>query len=253
MATPAPLHPENLSANTTLNQTNAQSLNTAVNISAPYTSSVDFEKTLQSVINNSVTQNFTKDTMNILVQTLNLDQDLKINVSDIGGDCVIRNISQTANIMLRQTMSAKMDIGTSIINSITDILGISTDDAVANANVQKTALTKLNDLRSGNTSSSLQTSDQSYTRLIEQYMDTSGSSGSSASSCICCIICIVCILSSGLGGMSMPQNSNSESDSSESPDDSPDKSSDSSSARKSTDSSSAQKSEGARGGFFSFF
>jgi hypothetical protein len=244
-----PIKAENLSANTNIEQINTQSSSAAVSITAPYTSSIEFDKTLQTIINNSVTQNFTKDTLNILVQTLNIDQNLLIDVANVGGDCNLENISQNANVVLRQTMSSKMDLGTAIINKIQNDLGISTDDTVAVSNLQKTTTTTTNDLRAGNTSITSQKSDQSYTRLIEQYMDTAGSSGSSASSCICCIICIVCILSSGLGGISMPQSSSDGLDSSESPD----SSSDSSSAQKIADSSSAQKSEGARGGFFSFF
>jgi len=224
-ADPAPLQPRNISANVHLTQTNNTDVTNAIKVTAPYTSSIDFSKTLQSSINNSVTQNFTKDTVNILSQTLSLSQSLNIDVANIGGDCTIKNINQTANIAMRQTMSSKMDIGTAITNSIQNSMGIKTDDSFASDNAQKTAATTVNDLRSGNTAVSDMKSSTSYVQSIEQHMDGLGSSGSSSSSCICCIICIICILSSGLGGISLPSGSDSsesesETDTSEKKDDS---------------------------------
>ena len=202
-ADPAPLMSQNLNANTTLNQSNIQSAENAVNIAMPYTSSVEFDKTLQTAINNSVTQNFTKDTMNILVQTVYVSQDMDINFNG-GGDCVLSDFNQKANILLRQMMSSKMDIGTAIVNSIQNQLGIGTDDSVANKNVQDATATTANDLRSGNASKSDMKSAQEYIQKITQYMDLTGSSGSSLSSCICCICCIISILSCGLGDMELP-------------------------------------------------
>ena len=56
--------PANLNANTNLEQITNNDVTNAVSLSAPYSSKVDYEKTLRSAINNAVTQNFTKDTIN---------------------------------------------------------------------------------------------------------------------------------------------------------------------------------------------
>lgn len=198
---PAPLMAENLSANVNLEQINTQKATTAVEISSPYTSSVDFSKTLQSIINNAVTQNFTKNTMNILIQEAKVSQRMEIDAASTGGDCYVKRLKQDANVMLRQTLSARMNIGTSIVNSIKDQLGVQTDDSVANKNVQETTQTTANDLRSGITAESALKSAQEYIQKITQQGDGFGSLGSLLSICCCCCCCIVSILSSGMGAI----------------------------------------------------
>jgi hypothetical protein len=200
-ADPAELTAQNLSANTNLEQTNIQKTTTAVEISSPYTSSVEFSKTLLSIINNAVTQNFTKDTMNILIQEVKLVQNLDADAESIGGDCSVKDLEQNANVVLRQTLSAKMNIGTAIVNSIKDQLGMQTDDSVANKNVQETTQTTANDLRSGSTSKSSLKSVQEYIQTLTQHSDDFGSLGSLLSICCCCCCCIISILSSGMGAI----------------------------------------------------
>jgi len=199
---------ENLAANTNITQKNKTDVANVLKISAPFSSSITAEKVLQSSINNAVTQNFTKNTVNVLAQTLSLNQTLSIEAVNIGGDCTVENISQLANVAMRQTMTSKMDIGTAIVNSVQNSMGIKTDDSFVKDNLQDTKAITKNDLRSGNASISDMKSDQTVTQKMEQYMDGLGSSGSSASSCICCIICLVCILSCGLGGLSMSSETN---------------------------------------------
>ena len=120
-ASPTQIVSSNKDANVNLMQTTSNDITNATVLSAPYSSSVDYEKTLKSVINNAVTQNFTKDTVNILSQTVIGKQKMSINVADVGGDCVIKNISQNFNIMLRQSLSAQLNIGTAITNSVASI------------------------------------------------------------------------------------------------------------------------------------
>ena len=249
-ATDVPPPPENLAANVNLNLANKSDITNALNISAPFSSSITAEKVLQSSINNSVTQNFTKNTVNVLVQTLSLSQSLSIEAVNIGGDCTVERISQVANIAMRQTMSSKMDIGTAIVNSIQNSMGIKTDDSFVTENLQKTSATTKNDLRLGNTAVSDMKSEQTFTRIYEQHMGGLGSSGSSGSSCICCIICIICILSCGLGGLSMSSETNIIESSSDSDTSSSDKNSNKSSSE---NSSSSDKNNSKEGGFFSFF
>jgi len=245
---------ENLAANTNITQKNKTDVENVLKISAPFSSSITAEKVLQSSINNAVTQNFTKNTVNVLAQTLSLNQTLSIEAVNIGGDCTVENISQVANVAMRQTMTSKMDIGTAIVNSVQNSLGMKTDDSFIKDNLQDTKTITKNDLRSGNTSVSDMKSDQTVTQKMEQYMDGLGSSGSSGSSCICCIICIVCILSSGLGGLSMSSETtvNSSSESSESESDAPLYNKNSDSNKSSEDSSSSDNND-SKGGFFSFF
>lgn len=221
----------NKDANTNLMQVSSNDITNTTLLSAPYSSTVDYEKTLKSVVNNAVTQNFTKDTINILSQTVIGNQTMNIDVSDIGGNCVIENISQNFNIMLRQSLSAQLNIGTSITNGITTAMGVKTDDTVATENVQSATATTKNDLRSGQTSSQVNISSEEYTQTIAN-LGGFGSSGSSGSSCICCIICIICILSCGSGALSMPVGEVGDSESS--------------------DGSDSSSSEQAKGGF-SFF
>lgn len=231
-ASPTQIVSSNKDANVNLMQTTSNDITNATVLSAPYSSSVDYEKTLKSVINNAVTQNFTKDTVNILSQTVIGKQKMSINVADVGGDCVIKNISQNFNIMLRQSLSAQLNIGTAITNSVASAMGTKTDDTVANDNVQSSTATTKNDLRSGQTSSQVAVSSEDYTQTVAN-LGGFGSSGSSGSSCICCIICIICILSCGSGALNMPTGEGGDSESSDG-----------------GDSSSSEKS--AKGGF-SFF
>jgi hypothetical protein len=238
---PSPAQGQNLDANTNLTQTSNQRVSNAVDISAPYVSEVDFTKILKTVVNNSVTQNFTKNTVNILSQSVIGNQDMAINIANIGGNCVLKNISQKFNVTLRQTLTSKINIGTAIVNGITSALGTKTDDQVSNENVQKATSATKNDLRTDQTSSQFATSEFNASSFVGDFGGF-GSSGSSSSSCIICIICVCSILLCGFGGLTMA--SGLLSDSSDS--------SDSSGSSGSSDSSDSSSSDNKNGGF-SFF
>lgn len=240
---PEPAQGQNLNANTNLSQISNQNVSNAVDISAPYVSEVDFKKILKTVVNNSVTQNFTKNTVNILSQSVIANQDMAINVANIGGNCVIKNISQNYNITLRQTLTSKINIGTAIVNGITSALGVKTDDQVSSENVQKATSATKNDLRTDQTSTQVAKSDFAASSFVGDFGGF-GSSGSSSSSCIICIICICSILLCGFGGLTMASGLGSESSSEDS--------GDSSDSASSSSSSSSSSSDNKQGGF-SFF
>jgi len=193
---------QNLDANTNITQISNQHVSNAVDISAPYVSDVDFKKILKTVVNNSVTQNFTKNTVNILSQSVIGNQDMNINISNIGGNCVLKNISQKFNVTLRQTLTSKINIGTAIVNGITSALGTKTDDQVSNENVQKQSSATKNDLRTDQASTQVASSEFSASSFVGDFGGF-GSSGSSSSSCIICIICVCSILLCGFGGLTM--------------------------------------------------
>lgn len=251
-ANPTTIIPSNLSANVYLDQTTTNEVYNAVKISAPFLSKVDIDKTLVSIVNNSITQNFTKNTVNILAQTVIGEQSLTIDISDVGGNCTIENTEQSFNIMLRQTLSSQLNIGTAIVSSIANTLGVQTDNSVAASNLQDLTSKIGNSLRSDQTSTQVAASDQKYTQTI-----TSGTGifASCITYSILCTICCLCIFG-GLGGLTAKAMSNSSEDSSEdssekSPEDSSDKSTppeDSSDKSPSEDSSS----DNPEGGF-SFF
>jgi hypothetical protein len=139
--------------------------------------------------------------MNILIQDITNIQDISLGAAEVGGDCIIEDAENSTNIILRQTLSAKMNIGTAIVNSIKDQLGVQTDDSVANKNVQNTTQTSANDLRSGLTLESSLKSVQEYIQTITQQGNGLGSLGSLLSICCCCSCCIISILSSGMGAI----------------------------------------------------
>ena len=250
-ANPTALPPENLSANVYLDQTTTNDVYNAVKISAPFLSKVDIDKTLVSIVNNSITQNFTKNTVNILAQTVIGEQSLTIDISDIGGNCTIENTEQNFNITLRQTLSSQLNIGTAIVASIANTLGVETDNSVAASNVQDLTSKIGNNLRTDQTSTQVAVSDQKYSQTI-----TSGTGviASCITYSILCTICCLCIFG-GLGGLTakaIGNSSESSDDSSEesTPEDSSEKSSPEDSSEKSSPEDSS--SDNPEGGF-SFF
>jgi hypothetical protein len=243
---PPTIEPKTLGSNVNQTQITSNDATNIVNISSPYTSTTDYTKNLQAIVNNSVTQNFTKDTVNILSQTVIGNQVMNINAANIGGNCTISNISQNFNITLRQTLTANLNIGTSIVNSVATQLGVKTDDRVSNENLQKVTATTKNDLRA---SSGITADLKSAMQYTQTFASGFGSSGSSGSSFIFCCLCCICILSSGLGGLVMPTGDSSDSSEQESSE--PNSSEPESSEPKSSEENSSSE-EPAKGGF-SFF
>jgi hypothetical protein len=195
-----------------------------VKISAPFLSKVDIDKTLVSIVNNSITQNFTKNTVNILAQTVIGEQTLTIDVSDVGGNCTIENIEQDFNITLRQTLSSQLNIGT--------------DNSVAASNVQDLTSKIGNTLRSAQTSTQVAVSDQKYEQTIT---NGTGVVASCITYSILCTICCLCIFG-GLGGLTAKAIGNSSESSDDSSEDSSEKSPPEDSSEKSSPEDSSEKS-----------
>jgi hypothetical protein len=199
-ADPTAIIPINNTANVNINQVVSTDINDATHLSANYTNEISVEKTMETHVKNAVTQNFTKESLTQLSQIINSNQEISISVEGVGGNVTIRNTELTSSVILRQTLSNTMNVGTAIVNAVTNTLGAQTDDSVTTKNVEAIGLTSKADLRNGNTSDGDMQSKLDYKQTISQDFGM-GSCGSSASSCICCIICIVCILSSGLGAV----------------------------------------------------
>jgi hypothetical protein len=200
-ADPTQIIPTNDTANIKIKQATTNNIKDAQTLNGNYTNEISTDKIMESHISNAVTQNFTKESLNQLSQIINNNQSLKIDVEGVGGNVIIKNLKNTANIVLRQTMTSKVDFGTAIVNSVQNSLGIVTDDTLTTKNVTALGLTSKFDLRNGNTSEAEMKSEMKYKQTISQGfgMGSCGSSFSSFSSCICCIICI---LSCGLGAAS---------------------------------------------------
>jgi hypothetical protein len=237
-ADPTAIVPTNDQANVRIKQHTTNNIKDAQTLNGNYTNEINTEKIMESHINNSVTQNFTKESLNQLSQIINQNQSLNIDVEGVGGNVIIRNIKNTANVVLRQTMTSNIDFGTAIVNSVQNSLGIITDDSLTSKNVTSLGLLSKTDLRNGNTSEADFKSDMKYKQTITQDFGM-GSFGSSFSSCSICICCIICILSCGLGaGSGMIPSAPDSSDTSDTPDTSE------SSSQKSPDESSSQESSG---------
>jgi hypothetical protein len=199
-ADPTKFIPTNDQANVHINQVTTTDVKDATHLSAGYTNEVEIEKTIETHVMNSVTQNFTKESLTQLSQIINSTQKISIDVEGVGGNVTIKNTELTSNVILRQTLASQMNVGTAITNSVFNTLGAQTDDSVITKNTNSLGLTNKSDLRGGNTAKGDMDSKLDFKQTISQDFGM-GSCGSSASSCICCIICIVCILSSGLGAV----------------------------------------------------
>jgi hypothetical protein len=211
---PMKIIPSNDNANISIKQKTSNDLLDITETNQNYQNEISMDKTIQTNINNAVTQNFTKESLSQLAQIINSNQDISIDVEGVGGNVSINDISNTSNIILRQTMTSSVNVGNAIVNSVVNSMGIITDDAVTTKNIADTGVTNKTDLRNGNTSTATLTNKLDYKQTISQDFGF-GSCGSSMSSCICCICCIVCILSCGLGGMTAMIPSGSEESSSE--------------------------------------
>lgn len=201
---PVELTPPDPKSNIKQRQEVENNLESSVFHSSPFSLTNDVSRTISNSIKNSVTQNFTHNTVTQLMQAINISQSMNIDVSSVGGDVVIKNLSQMANIQLRQVLSGKMDIGTAIVSTIKDSTGIKTDDEIA---IKKTDITKVVDtlgLRNDNSFSSDVTTDVKNSQSIT----TGGMGGlgellgALACCCILCCCCSICIcVAPMLGGM----------------------------------------------------
>jgi hypothetical protein len=172
-----PVPGANINTDTTLNTDSTA----ATIISAPYTQSNSVNRSIQSSILNSVTQNFTNETVTQLITAININQTIGINVSNTVGNVTLDNIENLADVALISTINNSMDIGTSIVNSVTGNLGTKTDDAVAIKKSRFTSLSDISKLRSSVSGSTDTTSEFSYDQSFTTNMiPASGSCGSSS-------------------------------------------------------------------------
>jgi hypothetical protein len=199
-ANPTAIIPHNTSANVHINQVTSNDITDSSHLSANYTNDISTDRTMETHITNAVTQNFTKESLSQLSQIVNSNQDIGIDVEGVGGSVTIRNIENSSNIILRQTMTSSMNVGNAVVQTLANTMALETDDAATTKNTEALGLTSKTDLRTGNAASGDMTTSLDYKQIISQDFGM-GSCGSSASSCISCIICIVCILSCGLGAM----------------------------------------------------
>jgi len=218
---PLPMPPTILStnpaANTTTEQYITQDTFNATSISQPFTLSTDIKRTIKNKIVNAVTQNFTHETVTQLMQTANVNQALGINAENIGGKLTIENISQATNVVLRQTLSANMNIGLSIMNDFKNDMGIITDDTQSAENNASASGSDTSGLRGSGSFSSDIANTFSYTQKVtasgSSGSGSSGSSGSFISSCI--IVVLLCVAGPMLGSLtSLIPEGGSETDSS---------------------------------------
>ena len=211
---PPPLLPlPNLNANTSATQFSSSDISNTTTLSAPYSATTNFNDVLSTSINNAVTQNFTKETLNILAQTVVGSQSLKIKVSNIGGNVSILDTTQRANIVLRQTLTEQLNIGTSIINSVVNSMGIQTDNSLIQKKTLDAGVITANSLRNSSSTQQEGSSSTDYLQTLTQdfggsmgSLNSCGSSGSSFFSLCCCIILCVCIALSGVGGVMISAN-----------------------------------------------
>ncbi len=255
--------PVNSAANMNQKVNQSSNLRQAVNMAQNFTNKLDIDRVIESHVNNAVTQNFTRDTLTILSQSIVTNQFLEIDVGNVGGKCTIDNITQSVRIALRQTLSQKMDIGTSIINTVSNTLGIVTDDQQTAKTFVQNGLTSESDMTNSQSADVTSKSEFKYTKEFTSGMGSCGSSGSSTSSslsfyCFCCICCL--ILCGGISMPSFPQSEQSEDSkqSSENSDSTGSTTPTSPSPNPSSDSSSSNLTSSPEpgaptGGFFSFF
>lgn len=204
----------NMNSNIKTKQLIENDLLTATTIGAPFSITNDIERTISTSISNSVTQNFTHNTVTQLMQAINLNQNMNIRVEDIAGNIVISNISQVANVQLRQVLSQKMDIGTAIVNGIQNGAGIVTDDNIAIKKSDINSIVNKNGVRNSSSFKSDQAQDITVDRTISTgggSMPSSQSSGSSFSSIFSSIFCIICCIAAPMLGAMIPPPAESES------------------------------------------
>jgi hypothetical protein len=199
IAAPPPLQAPNNNSNIKNRSETSNDLTTSLVVGSPFNLTNSVERTIRTNIENSVTQNFTQNTVTQLMQAINLSQEMNIDLSSIAGNVVVSNLSQVANVQLRQVLSQKMDIGTAIVNQIKNDTGIKTDDEVAVKKTDIASMKNANGLRNSNTFSSDQDQSVSQKTSVTSGYGSMGSMGSIVMSCVCCII--LCVAAPMLGGM----------------------------------------------------
>ena len=202
-ASPGNMQTPNTSANVNLEQENFMENHEKTELSNKFISDISTERIMETHIHNAVTQNFTKESISQLSQYLEQNQNIKITIEDVGGNVNLENIENVTNIVLRQTLSNKMDVGNAIINSVKNTMELETDDTAATKNFQQSGLTSKTDLRNGITSDAKMSSTIENSQKMVQDFGFGSCGSCSLLSLLPSIICIVCVLSFGSGGMSL--------------------------------------------------
>jgi hypothetical protein len=217
MAAPLTIMPVSTQANMTTKEETVNDVETATFTSNEFSLSTDISRTLQTKIVNSVTQNFSHETVTQLMQTVNSNQQMNIKFSNIIGDVKLSNISQLANIVLRQTLTQKMNIGLAITNGIVNGMGISTEDRTSIINALRSDVLSKTKSRTSSSFTQDLKSTYEYTQKVASGSGSSTSCGSSGSSWLSCIIIIICCVAGPLlSSLPMPEmNSSSSEDESE--------------------------------------
>jgi hypothetical protein len=214
MAAPLTIMPVSTQANMDTKEETINDAETASLTSNFFSMTTDITRTLQTKIMNSVTQNFTHETVTQLMQTVNSNQQMNIKITNTIGDVRLDNISQLVNIVLRQTLTQKMNIGNAIANGVVNGMGISTDDRASIINSLKT---DLQSKTKGRTTSSFTQDLQSsyeYTQKVVSGPGSSASCGSSGSSWMSSIIIVICCIAGPLlSSLPMPEINTSSSES----------------------------------------
>ena len=193
MASPMTIQTPVPGANVNSNLTSYNSVSNQTLITAPFTSSTDVNRSIQTSVLNAVTQNFTHETVTQLASAIAVNQNIGINISSVGGNVDIDNISNITNVVMVSTLKQHMDIGTSIANSMAGSLGVSTDDKVTTKVSKSTTLKDSTTLRSSSSSSNNTKSVFSYEQTLTQSLMPSGGSSTSCSFSSLCLIIIMVI------------------------------------------------------------
>jgi len=200
-ADPNPIPNNNTDANVNITQNTNLDNKDSYESSNKFIRDTNTERIMETHIKNAVTQNFTKESISQLSQYLEQNQNIKITIEDVGGNVLVNNIENATNVVLRQTLANKMNVGNAICNAAKKSMGIITDDTDISKNFQDSGLTNTTDLRNGLTSDVQMKSELKYKQTITQDTGLGSSTSSLACSFLPCIICIVCVLSFGVGGL----------------------------------------------------
>ena len=204
IAAPAALFPPNTGANINSTQKTLNSVENSTIISQPYTQVNDINRTIQSSVLNSVTQNFTRETVTQLMQAVTASQTMNIRIEDISGDVDVSDNSQLINMSIRQTLSQTMNIGTAIANSVKSTLGTSTDDSLIIKKRASAIAKQTTDMRTSNSSSITSDTSWDYSQSFKQLPVPYDSLGALAGVVLCCIVCCSSCIMSAFIGQSMP-------------------------------------------------
>ena len=206
--------PANPKSNINMTQVTENDLSTALIHSAPFSLTNDITQVIKNSVQNSVTQNFSHNTVTQLMQAININQSMNIDVSSVGGNVTIDNLNQKANVQLRQVMSANMNIGSAIVNSVKDGVGIQTDTSNAVKKTDLTSAASTTGLRNTNSFTGDLTSDVSQSKKITTTNPVGfglDGMGMIIALCVCC--CCSVVLLPMLGG-GLPSGGGDEEESS---------------------------------------